>query len=160
MVWILKTTPNVYEFWATAGTPNENETVFEVRFDFQNMIVEIVPIVFAERTEPNEYQSKLKNWKENHKLSILHDDYGRVIPNDYEELWKQFTESFDSYLEKPLSDSHIPKLETKNKFLILRNKIIENEMFWIVGFYSLIIVFIFVELKLIKFLINKMKKNK
>lgn len=156
LVWVMKTTPKANEFWAIAGTPCENETVFEVSFNFQNMTVEIIPIVFAERTESNEYQSKLKRWKENHELSILHDDYGRVIPNDYEGLWNQFMEMSDSYLENTVSDLQIPKLETKNKLLIFRNKVIENESFWIVGFYSLIIVAV---LLFVKVLINRIKKE-
>lgn len=158
LVWILKTTPNVYEFWAIAGTPNENENVFEVNFDFQNMIVDIVPIVFAEKTEPNEYQSKLQNWKGNYELSIHHDEYGRVIPNDYEDLWKQLIRLDDSFLENTLSNTQIPNLETKNKFLTFRNKIIENETFWIVSFYSLVIVLIVVVLLSIKILIQKTKR--
>ncbi len=158
LVWVMKTTPKANEFWAIAGTPYENETVFELDFDFQNMVVEIIPVVFAERTEPNEYQSGLKRWKENHELSILHDDYGRVIPNDYEELWNQFMEMSDSYLENTISASSIPKLETKNKFLVFRSKVIESEAFWTIGFYSLVIVFIVAMLLLINRIRKKISK--
>lgn len=156
LVWVMKTTTEANEFWAIAGTPCENETVFEVSFNFQNLTVEIIPIVFAERTEPNEYQSELKRWKENNELSILHDDYGRVIPTDYKELWNQFMEVSDSYLENTVSDSSIPKLETKNKFLVFRNKLVESETFWItfwgVGFSLIIIAFIVIMILIIKHL--------
>ena len=157
LVWALKTTPSVYEFWAIAGTPNENESVFEINFDFQNMIIDIVPTVFAEKTETNEYQYKLQNWKENHKLSIHHDEYGRVIPNDYEDLWKQLIMLDESFFENTLSNSQIPNLNIKNELLIFRNKIIENETFWIASFYSLVVVLIIVVLLLIKILIQKTK---
>ncbi len=158
IVWIMKTMPKAHEFWAIAGTPYENESVFEVSFDFQNMIVDIIPIVFAERTEPNEYQSKLQRWKENYELSIYHDEYGRVIPNDYEDLWKQLIKLDDSFLENTLSNSQIPNLETKNKILVFRNKIIENETFWTVCFCLLVIVFVVVVLLLIKILMQKIRR--
>ena len=155
LVWVMKTTTEANEFWAIAGTPCENETVFEVSFNFQNLTVEIIPIVFSERTEPNKYQSELKSWKENHELLIPHDDYGRVIPNDYKELWNQFVEVSDSYLENTASDLQIPKLETKNKFLVFINKFLESETFWItfwgVGFSLIIIAFIVIIIYQIKF---------
>ena len=159
LIWILKTTPNEYEFWAIAGTSYENENIFEVSFDFHNMIIDIIPVVFEESTKPDEYQSKLENWKENHKLSILHDEYGREIPNTSEELWNQLMELDDFFVESSLSDLEIPNLEARNKFLYFRNKVIESEMFWTtfwcVGFSLIVIVFIVIMILLIKRLIYK-----
>lgn len=154
LIWILKTTPNDYEFWAIAGTLYESENIFEVSFDFQNMSVDIIPIIFAEITIPDEYQSRLEDWKENHKLTIHHDEYGRAIPDTTEELWKQLIE-LDCYSDgNSLSDLDIPDLEVRNKFLIFRNKVIESEDFWItfwgVGFLLIVIVFIVITILIIK----------
>lgn len=159
LIWILKTAPNIYEFWSIAGTPYESENIFEVSFDFQNMVIEIVPIVFAERTEPDVYQSKLQSWKENHELSVHRDEYGRAIPDAAEELWKQLIE-LDCYSDgNSFSDSDIPDLEVRNKFLLFRNKIFESENFWIrfwgVGFSIIVLVFIVITILIIKRLTYK-----
>lgn len=160
LVWVMKTTPESYGFWAIAGTPCENENIFEVDFDFQNMVAEIVPIVFAEKTEPNKYRSDLESWKENHELSVQCDEYGRVIPSDCKELWKQLMKLDGEYSQSVLSAEEIPEIETKNKILIFRNKIINNETFWIVGFYLAIIAVVIFALLSIRLFIKRLKNNK
>lgn len=161
LIWIMKTEPSSTEFWAIAGTPSENETVFEAIFDFNTMTIEIVPIIFSEKTGAEEYLSKLHDWKENYKLTISHDEYGRIIPNDNQKLWDQISEADKSFSENHSSNIQTPKIKLKNKLLILRNNFLESEIFWIIGFYLLFVFFIIIVLIGIKDIIKNFKiKNK
>ncbi len=152
LVWVMKTAPNANEFWAIADTPYETETVFEVSFDFPNMTADIIPVVFSEKSETKEYNSKLQSWKENHKLSINHDEYGRIIPENNEELWKQLSELFED------SDSQMPEIEFKNKILILFNKAIRSAAFWVGGFVFLLIFLLFIAILSVKTTLKRIKK--
>lgn len=129
LIWIMINAPNDEEYWVTTGAPYEKETVLEVNFNFQKMTVDIVPLVYPEKVEPDVYKSNLQSWKKNHKLSIKRDKYGRRIPSENEELWKQLSKS----------DTVMPRLKLKNKLLILRNKPQTALAFW-VGLVSIIVV--------------------
>ncbi len=152
LIWVMKTAPNTNEFWAIAGTPYESETVFEVNFDFQNMTADIIPVVFAEETESNEYSLQLQSWKDNHKHSINRDEYGRIIPENNEELWKLLSELSES------SDSQMPEIKFKNKILILFNKTIKSAAFWIGGFVLLLIILLFIAILSVKVTLKPIKK--
>ncbi len=154
LVWVMKTPPEAEDFWAIAGTPYENETVFEVDFNFRNMVVDIVPVVYVEKSESNEYTLKLENWNENHKLSVKRDEYGRRIPENNKKLWEQLSELTET------SDLQTPEILLKNKILIRFNDAIRSSVLQIVGFTVLAVLLLLLFVLSVKSIICKAKTKR
>ncbi len=114
LLWIIKNNPQKENFWAEASIHDIKETVLEVKFDFDKMTAEVIPVIYSEGVDAEKYAADLQSWKENHTLSVRCDEYGRKIPEDNEALWKQLSGS----------ETEAPQLTIANRLLIFINSIL------------------------------------
>ena len=114
LVWVIKNEAGSKNFWATASMPDDKEIVFEAKFDFDKMTVDIIPVVYSEGSDSVKYDSEIKSWKETYQLTISHDEYGRKIEKDNSALWKQLSGG----------ETEAPQLTLANRILIFINGIL------------------------------------
>lgn len=96
--------------------PDDKETVFEAKFDFDKMTVDIIPVVYSEGSDPEKYDAAIKSWNEIHQLSISHDKFGRKIEKDNTALWKQISGG----------ETEVPQLTVINRIIIFINNLINR----------------------------------
>ena len=116
LVWIMKNEAGSKDFWATASMPDDKETVFEAKFDFDKMTVDILPVVYSEGSDSGKYDAAIESWEETHQLTISHDEYGRKIETDNTALWKQLSGD----------ETEVPQLTVTNMIIIFINKLLNR----------------------------------